>query len=258
MRALLVLPLVAAGCASISNVQTADTLGRGNFQIGIEPGVLGVASGSGLATVPHIDAAVRFGVSEGVDLGVRAGFSFLELQGKFLFTRPGAPNLAISFAPTVGGLVTSVGTSSLAWLNIGLPVLVGIKFSGGHELVIGPRLQNLVVLGGSTSAGGIYGLAVGSSLGFAIRLSDFFGLLPELSAVYPVAGGAAFAGQSAFSANLNAGGAIVQFKLGFLIGKFRPLEGAAPARGRVPREVPVANQPYPANDLTPPPMPPPQ
>lgn len=266
-----VLPAVAlvlsVGCASISNVQMADTLGKGNFQVGIEPGVWGAASGQGTAFIPHVDGAVRFGVSDGVDLGVRAGFSLVEFQSKFLFTKPGDRHLAISLAPTIGGFVGGGGTSSAAWLNIGVPLLIGIKLPGGSEFVIGPRLQNLVVWSSSstsTNPAAIYGLAVGSSLGFAWRISDNFGIMPEVSAVYPVVGAANFAGLTQASSGFNAGLAIVQFKLGFLVGRFRPLNNdlqQGPPPGRVPVNNPPLQpgQPPPGQpgDMTPPPMPPP-
>lgn len=272
MRLLLLAALgLSVGCASISNVQMADTLGKGNFQVGIEPGVWGAASGQGTAFIPHVDGAVRFGVSEGVDLGVRAGFSLVEFQSKFLFTKPGDRHLAISLAPTIGGFVGGGGTSTAAWLNIGVPLLIGIKLPGGSEFVIGPRLQNLVVWGSSTGSGGgsaIYGLAVGSSLGFAWRISDSFGIMPEVSAVYPVVGAANFAGLTQASSGFNAGLAIVQVKLGFLVGRFRPLNDDLQQGPPPPGRVPVANppmqpsppppgQPAQPGDLTPPPMPPP-
>lgn len=269
MRVLVAMWVVlGAGCASISNVQTADTLGKGNFQVGIEPGVWGVAAPQGSTFIPHVDGSVRFGVSEGVDLGVRAGFSLIEFQSKFLFTKPGDQHLAISLAPTIGGFVGGGGNSSAAWLNLGVPLLVGIKLAGGSELVIGPRLQNLIIWSSSstsTSATALYGLALGSSVGFAWRISDNFGLMPEVSAVYPVVGAANFAGLTQASSGFNAGLAIVQFKLGFLVGRFRPLngdlqQGPPPRRGQVPvANPPMPNQPTPApqpGDMTPPPMPP--
>jgi hypothetical protein len=80
--------------------------------------------------------------------------------------------------------------------------------------------------------------------------------MPEVAAVYPVAGAAAFGSQSG-AGGFNAGGVLVQFKVGLLLGKFRALDGAAP-QGRVPSTVPVANPPLQGDDMTPPPPPPPQ
>jgi hypothetical protein len=242
-----------SGCASLSNLQTADTLGRGNFQVGVEPGVLsagsyGVPLGNGNpAWLPHVDVAARFGVSEGVDLGLRAGLSFLELQGKFLFTRPGDRHLAVSFAPTAGGLLINTSTSSIGGvLNVALPVLIGIKTAGGSELVIGPRLQNLVLLPSAGSA--VYGVGAGLSLGFAVRFTDNFALLPEVSAVLPVYGAAAFASQFQSSSLTGSGLFFLQFKLGVLVGRFRPVAiNAPPPPPAIPPagQVPISNPPLP-------------
>lgn len=271
-----------AGCASISNLQTADTLGQGNFQVGVESGVLAAATSTeplgvnqNPAWLPHIDVSARFGVGDGVDLGLRAGLSFLELQGKFLFTKPGAPGVAVSFAPTVGGLLLSGGSTTgssglVGLLNIGLPVLIGFKTSGGSEFVLGPRLQNLVLLAGTSASGGtVYGLGAGGSLGFAWRITDNFGLMPEASIVVPLLGASAFSSQFQSSSALGAGVFVFQFKLGVLVGRFRPLKvnddlkqgpppppAGPPPVPTTPGSFPVSNPTLPPDTAAPPPPPP--
>jgi hypothetical protein len=252
------------GCASMSSMQTADTLGKGRVQGAVEVGVQGLtASANGSSAgifYPHIDGAVRFGVSDSIDLGLRAGFSFLELQGKFLLTTPGDPNLAISVAPSIGGIFlgggTSGPTSSVALLNIALPVLIGFKFNGGHELVLGPRLQDWLVFAGGAGAGNLFG--AGASVGFAWRLTDGFALMPELSAVLPFLG-SAVAGTSS-GTGVTSGIAIYQFKLGFLIGRGRQLKSAEDTEA-MPQPMQRPVQPLPASapsdpTLSPPPPPP--
>ncbi|MFZ5446909.1 MAG: hypothetical protein ACOZQL_43380 [Myxococcota bacterium] len=271
------LAVTATGCASISNLQTADTLGRGGFQVGIEPGVWSAASTVNTGSsnpnnavwLPHIDVSARFGVSDGVDLGLRAGLSFLELQSKFLFTKPGDRHIAVSLAPTVGGLVlggSSTTSSSLGGiLNIGLPLLIGIKTAGGSELVIGPRLQSLVLFASSATGGAGLGLGAGSSLGFAWRISDNFGIMPEISVVVPIMGASIFSSQVQTGSALGSGILMFQAKLGLLIGRFRPLNNdvqqaprALPPPPPPPRAQPQP-QPLPSGDpsLPPPPPPPP-
>lgn len=252
--------IAITGCASISNVQTADTLGKGNIQVGIEPGLWGGAGSGGAAFLPHVDASIRYGVAERVDIGVRAGSSFLEFQSKFLLTTPGDPDIAVSIAPTFGGVVL-FGTGSASGggggvLNIGVPVLIGIKTSGGSEFVIGPRMQNLVVFGTSSSGGGSgYVLGVGGSLGFFWRIADNFGLLPEVSAVYPVVGAAnSVAGGLQ---GIGAGAAILQFKLGVIIGGGRKPGAGNPDLQQTAPPPPPPPMPPPAGGETPPPPPPP-
>jgi hypothetical protein len=221
------LALSVSGCASLSNVQTADTLGKGKIQVGIEPGLWGGAGSGGAAFLPHVDASLRLGVADRVDLGVRAGSSFLEFQSKFLLTTPGDPRLAISIAPTIGGVVGFGGTTSnggaAGLLNIGVPVLIGLKVGSNSEFIIGPRVQNIVFFGSSAgSPASSYLMGLGGSLGFFFGITDTFGLLPEVAAVYPVVGGSNVTGVggAAFQ-GLNAGGALFQFKLGIIIGSTR-------------------------------------
>lgn len=209
--------LGGAGCASFSSVQTADTLGRGRIQGAVEPGLWGAVTPRGPDLVPHVDAAVRVGVADRVDLGVRAGSSFFELQGKFLLTDPQHPALAVSLAPSLGGIIARSGI-----VNLGLPVLVGFKLGAGHQFVLGPRGQAFFVYDG---ARWLTVLGVGTSVGFMWRIADAFGLMPEVAAVVPVFGGSA---ASLVFSGLNAAGLFVQFKLGFLFGRFSALDGLTP------------------------------
>lgn len=241
--------LLTGGCASISSVQSADTLGKGNFQFGIEPGVLVAADVTGTsmtdpAWLPHIDVSARWGVSERIDLGVRGGLSFLEFQSKFLFTRPGDPRLAVSLAPTLGGLVLNArGTGPQGIVNLAVPLLVGLKLSG-NELVLGPRLQNLVLFDGQHT---LYGLGLGISIGYAWHLTDRFGLMPEAAIVVPIVGADSFATQFRTTGVLDTGLAMFQFKLGVLIGRYRKSNDA----------LQQAPPPATGQDLSPPPLPPP-
>jgi hypothetical protein len=252
-----VVVLALAGCASISNVQTADTLGKGNVQVGIEPGLWGAAGTGGAVFLPHVDAAIRYGVADRVDIGVRAGSSFLEFQSKFLLTTPGDPNFALSIAPTVGGIVV-IGSSSTASagggiLNFGLPVLFGIKTSGGSEFIIGPRFQNLLLFTGGSSSSAGFLLGLGGSLGFFWRIADNFGLLPEVSSVYPVVGAASSIPGGLQS--VGAQGALFQFKLGVIIGGGRkPSQENPDLQQRLQAPPPP---PVPVYDVPPPPPPPP-
>lgn len=222
---LLTAMILLGGCASISSVQTADTLGKGGFQLGVEPGVLAAADIAPTSTaepawIPHIDVSARWGVSEGVDLGLRAGLSLLEFQSKFLVTRPGDPRLAVSLAPTLGGLVLSTREDGVQGvLNFALPLLIGVKLAG-NELVLGVRVQNLLLFTGRDRPN-IFGVGAGVSIGYAWHITERFGLMPEAALMVPVVGGEAFAQQFKSTSALQAGITLFQFKLGILIGRFR-------------------------------------
>jgi hypothetical protein len=210
------------GCASIGAVQTADTLGKGNLQVALEPGAqisIATRGTPGSFGYPHPDVSLRYGLSDRIDLGGRIGYSMLELQGKFLLTQPGAPGLVASLAPTVGGLAVPAGGSNVGLLSFALPVLLGIKHLQGNELTFGVRLQGLLVAAGSSGHGSasVFGLGAGASVGYSLRLGERFGLIPEVAVLYPLT----VVGTSGGAAGL--GSAIVQFKLGVVYGRQREI-----------------------------------
>ncbi|MBX7100634.1 MAG: hypothetical protein K1X89_23175 [Myxococcaceae bacterium] len=248
------LAVAFAGCASISSVQSADTLGAGNFQIGLEPGLqlespLGVTTtGASVGVYPHGDVAFRYGFTEGIDLGIRAGSSIVELQSKFLFTTPG-DGLKVSLAPSTSFFV-STELGGAPGLSLNLPVLIGIPLSRHLELELGPRLQNTVVFAQGLTG---YQLGVGTSAGLQVRLHRYFAILPELSFSVPAL---LFAASDTGSAALGGTGIFqFQFKLGVLIGPSRAgsaFAGAAPPEDPAPT-APAPEQPVPAPP--PPPLP---
>lgn len=211
MRAL---PLVLiTACASVGGVQTAETVGKGNLQIGVEPGIQLAGGRPGLQVYPHLDAAVRFGVTEVLDVGLRAGWSFLEAQAKWLLTARDSKVL-VSVAPTVGGVVLTSGANLGGILSASTPLLIGIPV-GAHQLVLGPRSQQFVFI--SAGATPVYLLTVGGSVGFALRFSDSLTLLPELAAVWPLFGGLPARRDGTDFLYGTQGTGLFQFKLGFLL-----------------------------------------
>jgi len=216
--------LLAIGCVPLSQVQTADTLGRGNFQFAVEPGMGGATvltqGNSTSFTYPHVDVAFRYGVLDRLDLGVRAGSSLVELQSKFLLTPPGDPDLAISVAPSVIPLVTlsddeGFRSRSTHWM---LPVLVGFKTENGSEFVLGTRAQLTRVSytsDGVSSHNDIF--SIGGSLGCAIRVSNRLRVMPEVGLSFPV-------GLWGSKVNAEPDGGFLQVKFGLLFGTGRPLQ----------------------------------
>jgi hypothetical protein len=228
--------VVGTGCVSVSHVQTADTLGQGKFQFAMEPGVGGAAvfsseAGSGSIYYPHVDLAVRYGVTDTVDLGVRFGSSLVELQSKILLSSVEDAGKAISIAPSLMGVFFGSGDNSVNYVNLAVPVLIGLKTAGGSEFVIGPRVVGTNISGGSgDGSGSVTVLSLGASVGYALRVSEGFRLMPELGVSFPVVGAADSSGtDSEVSAGFNGG--FMQFKLGFLFGAGRPIRRAADVEG---------------------------
>lgn len=223
------LALTHASCVAATAVQTADTLGQGQYQFAIEPGAnggspaLGQVAGAGgalfsglRAFMPHLDFAFRAGATDTVDIGFRIGTRLVEVQSKFLLTDPENPDLAVALAPSagLGALILPTargGTPIEAVLQVSVPVLVGFKTTNGSELVIGSRVDNFIALPGAQG----YVLAAGLELGIALRVSENLRLMPDIGVTLPV-----------FAMRENGetyryGGPSVTFKLGFLVGRGR-------------------------------------
>lgn len=212
---------LASGCVSIGGVQTADTLGKGNFQFAVEPGVWGaaaIAEDVDGFLLPHVDFTARYGVTDSVDIGARFGSSLLELQTKFLLTDVNDTGKAISIAPSLVGVFFGAGDDAAGYANVNIPVLIGLKTSGGSELVFGPRISDIIVFGSGNGDGGAANLlSVGASIGYAARVSEGFRLMPEVAVLVPVLGTATGGGDAVAGFN----GGLIQFKLGLLFGAGR-------------------------------------
>lgn len=247
----------ASGCVSYGSAQKADTLGKGNLQVGIEPGATGIllpatpATPATFGVLPTFNGSLRYGLSDTADLGVRVGTTLIELSGKFLLTDPSNEALAISLVPSVMGAYIGIGGSgasaSFGTANIQIPALIGIKFGQGSELVIGPRLNNALYFGGASGGGSggsgvVYELLVGGSVGAAFQLTDFFGLMPEFSAMVPVVTTVATNTGSA-SASGPGVGPRFGFSLNFLLGRGR---SAKPDSSDVPPPPPPPPAPAPS------------
>jgi len=219
--ATLALVFASFGCATIGTYETANTLGQGKLQFAIEPAYESFAGSGTTVSVPRIDFAGRYGVSDSVDIGARAGTSFIEFLTKFQLTDHAQKSVVLSLAPRVGGLVAGGEGSTGGLINVTLPFLIGIGVGEGSQLIIGPKLLNILVF---SSSGGDSGTAdillAGTTLGYSAKLGDNFRLLPEFGIVFPIVGSAraSSGGSSVSSTDLIGGGVIFQIGVGFLFG----------------------------------------
>lgn len=211
-------------CVAISSVQTADTLGAGRLQVGLEPGVTGVIQTStGVTLAPAADVAVRYGAAERLDVGARLGQSGLELQLKVMLTPPGT-RVAVSVAPHLAGQLRFAPNGSpdatpgvdVAGLlvNGGLPLLVGVRL-GPHQLVVGPRLHVLASVPSTATEPGARRFAAGGSVGVSLRVSRAVAVMPEVALLVPLAPAPRLATMDTFTLT---SGLLVQTRLAFLLG----------------------------------------
>ena len=209
--------VLVCGCASITAVQTADTVGRGNLQWAIESGIQGVSprdAETGFAW-PHIDIGARYGVTDRVDVSARMGQSVLELGGKVLLTPP-ERRIALSVGATAGGLVMFYSVTNLQFgaLSAATPVLLGVKL-GPNELVLGARAHYLAAMGVVLT----HSLGAGGSLGFALRVSPNFIVMPEVGFTVPLL--ARLPPESPRFVRAYANGPLIQLTIGMLLGHTR-------------------------------------
>jgi len=196
--ALSMIGLLALSACSFSASQTARTNGKGNYQIGVEPGALiGGVGGLGVAVGPQLDIGFRYGITDRADVGARLGTAGLELQYKQQLT--GDDGVIVSVAPALTGFFGAVGGVEGGFVSLPVSLLVDVPV-GESALVLGPRVHPTLALGGGQ---GGFGLNVGASVGFAAKLSDGFKLMPDVAVSVPVSGG----------------GLVTQAKLNFLVGK---------------------------------------
>jgi hypothetical protein len=269
--------LLACGCASLGRMETASTLGKGNVVGGVETtGYLdyyfdpAVPAQTGLTNpiiYPQVNGFVRFGLTDRFDLGLRGGSTLLEIETKVMFTDPDSALLALSLAPSLMGFylpsVTSAGqtTPAIGLIGIPIPLLIGLKL-GGHELVFGPRVVNQIVFYNDGRQSGGYVLSVGTSVGFAARITQSFVLMPEISMLMPVFVSAA----TPFGTASVAGVGSIAFSAGLscTFGKMKPRPGdatppPAPEEAPAPLVPPPPPPPLLPSDVAqPPPPPPPQ
>jgi len=171
---------MASGCVSISQVQPADTLGQGHYAMAVETAVQHVASPY-LSYYPRYDTAVRYGLTDAIDVGVRVGYSGFEGQAKFLLTAPDA-TVALSVLPSIGGGLFPGTSGTIGIVNSSATVLAGIKHHHGNELVGGVRLGNRLMLSPERDGE----LELGLSVGYSARIGKRFGVMLELAVALPI------------------------------------------------------------------------
>ncbi|HEY8208780.1 MAG TPA: hypothetical protein VIG99_14925 [Myxococcaceae bacterium] len=204
------------GCPSFSTMGLARPIRKGTTQIVVAPEALalavvnpttGVATG---AVLPQAEIAVRYGITDSFELGAKAWLLGAGLEGKIgiIQSNPGF-GLDIAINPGFAYLGYGSTTSSSGLLSLSLPVMFGLNL-GGHQLIVAPKVMDLVFLGGTSP---VHVVLTGASVGFALKLGDELRIMPEISAVYPASvnsGGTTF--------TLPFQGAAVQAGLGLLIG----------------------------------------
>jgi hypothetical protein len=222
-----VLPLLPAlalvlltGCPSFSTMGTARTLPKGKGQFFVAPGATvlqdfqqqddGSYQSFGL---PSIEFGGRYGVTDRVEVGAKVWMVGVEIDSKFQLARSETPEAGVdvALAPGISVYPFRSGDTDATYAYLHLPLLVGIN-AGGSQLVLGPRVSDLIIRGGGQDLNVVM---LGGSLGYAWKIGDGFRLLPEVSMAYPIH---VTENGTSSTLSLEPKGAMIQASLGFLFG----------------------------------------
>ncbi|OJT26520.1 hypothetical protein BO221_00275 [Archangium sp. Cb G35] len=165
------------GCVSTGMARTVDP---GKLQVSLSGGLQGNVS-----YIPQGELAVRYGVTERVDVGARLFLPGAEVDARFALLR--APSLKsgvdVTLAPSLA-YVLPMSSTTPGLVFPSLPLLVGFNL-GGSQLVLGPRVGYVIKTGQSLTSQSFDGnIIVGSSLGLAIPIGQVFRIVPEVSLLH--------------------------------------------------------------------------
>lgn len=165
--------LLLQSCGSLSSLQTAKVIGKGEATIGAAAFAYGLtenASGSGgdltgVSAFPHLEAAGRYGLSNSVDLGLKISSSGnFQLDGKVQF----AGNLESKFAAAIGGgfeyQISDVSENFVYRAH--LPLYISYHPTAKDGIYAVPRFIYQSVSDGDNSN------FIGGGMGYARRFSE--------------------------------------------------------------------------------------
>lgn len=163
----------------------------------------------------NVEAALRWGLSERIDLGLSASLLSGGAELRFQLVRSERVDVALG----LGGAMTAqlLGGGDFAAVQAAaamhLPLFVGINL-GQHQLLLVPRVgyENWLGSGGLV---GTHGLFLGGTLGAAFALTESFKLLPFVGLNRNVVW--AFTTPPAFPVPPNHRELVVQAGLGFVV-----------------------------------------
>jgi len=147
-----------------------------------------------------------------VEVGGKVWLIGAEIDTKFALLRSASADAGVdvSLAPAVSFYPFRSGDTNATYAWLHLPLLLGVN-TGGSQLVLGPRLSDLIIHGAGEDLNVVL---VGGSLGYAWKLGDGFRLLPEVSVAWPVH----VQDNTTSVTSLEPKGAMIQAGLGFVFG----------------------------------------
>ena len=157
-------------------VGRAHTVEPGHLELFAAPGASGVAVVNADQNLkPRIEVGARYGVGERIDLGVRLSESGALGSARFQVLRapPGMFGIEVLAAPGVAYTYADK-------LSFELPVLIGMNLVGGNQLVVAPRVVEVLDFGEANLGHPAQFVFIGASVGFVWQHWMHVALMPEL------------------------------------------------------------------------------
>jgi len=204
--------LALTGCASVGVFQSADTLGKKNWEVAVELSSQAQSSLDSLSLYPMSALTFRYGVHDRIDVGARVGPAGIELAGKVMLTERTRRGVIVSLAPSVGGTFSVPSGIALGTGQASLPVLIGVPVSDAVQLVFAPKVHDsLFALNAGQAGGTVNQLFAGGAFGVVVEIKRFK-VIPDVGFLAPIAtttwrsdlpaGTAWFQGRWTFQVNL--------------------------------------------------------
>ena len=173
---------LVAGCYSFPTMGRARMIERGHVEVWAAPEALIVATpGSatqqaGASERPVVEGGVRYGFTDAVELGARAGTFGIATGPRIQLVRAPDPEsgVDVALAPALAFTLPDKPAAEL-------PVLVGWNLAGRHQIVVSARLVYQQHWGVGGISGPVHFAYAGGSVGFAWQVTHHVALLPEVA-----------------------------------------------------------------------------
>ena len=171
-----------SGCYSFTVMGRAHTVAPGHLELLAAAGAGGVAVIDASQNVePRFEIGARYGVASFADVGlvVDESGAVANVRLQALRAPPGTLGFEVLAAPGVSYTYPEK-------LSVEFPVLLGLSFRSGNELVLAPRVVELLDFGDGDIGQPAEFVFVGGSIEYVWQLWKRVALVPELGVLFNV------------------------------------------------------------------------
>lgn len=164
------------GCASLSTLDRARTLQKGQVRVTPAVAAAQTLSSGGSGVTPRFEVGLGYGAEDDVEVFGKLWGSGLSGGTKMQLVRSDSANSGVDVA-----VAPSVGWHFSDKLTFDLPLLAGINLGGGHQLVLSLRPAYAAWLDPGGIGRPVSYVFLGGSLGTWTRITESLAFLPEIA-----------------------------------------------------------------------------